>query len=70
MALNPEIQDLARKEVDEIFEDNNCYKNNMITYDTANCNLKHVERCLFETMRLFPPAFAIARELKTPLKLG
>lgn len=70
MALNPEIQELARKEVDEIFEDPSCYKDNLITYDTANSNLKYVERCLYEAMRIFPPIFIVARELKTPLKIG
>lgn len=70
MALNPEIQELARKEVDEIFEDPYCYNDNMITYDAANSNLKYVERCLLETMRLFPPVFVAVRELKTPLKIG
>lgn len=69
MALHPEIQEMCRKEIDELFDDPLCFQNGEITFEAVQTNLKYVERCILETLRLFPPVFIFFRKLQTPLKL-
>ncbi|CAL8140276.1 unnamed protein product [Orchesella dallaii] len=66
MALYPEYQELCRKEIDEAFDNPLQYSNGTLTYD-ALPNLKYVERCLLETLRLYPSGFAFMRNLKKNL---
>lgn len=65
MAAHPEIQDRVIQEVDEIFQGSD----RPATFaDTLE--MKYLERCLLETLRLFPPVPIIARQLQQDVKLG
>lgn len=67
MALNPNIQAKCRQEIDELVEG----KDEMIlSYDDVQGGLKYLERCILETLRLFPPVFIFVRQLQSPLTLG
>lgn len=67
MALNPEFQTKCRQEIDELVEG----KGEMVlSYDDVQGGLKYLERCVLETMRLFPPVFVFLRQLQSPLNLG
>ncbi|ODN05221.1 Cytochrome P450 4C1 [Orchesella cincta] len=68
MALHPEYQELCRKEIDQVFEDPSQVSDGNLSFEVMN-NLKNVERCLFETMRLLPVAFGFMRNLKTSLTI-
>ncbi|CAL8140280.1 unnamed protein product [Orchesella dallaii] len=63
MALYPEYQELCRKEIDEVFSDPLLTHDGTLTYDAVS-SLKFVEQCLLETLRLYPPAFMLMRNLK------
>ncbi|KAI2474099.1 cytochrome P450 9e2-like [Diabrotica virgifera virgifera] len=56
MVVNPEIQDRLRAEVEESFD--NC--GGAVTYDTIN-ELKYFDMVLQETIRKWPPLFAMDR---------
>lgn len=45
------------------------HKNGRITYEAVQGDLKYVERCILETLRLFPPVFMFLRQLKKPMKI-
>ncbi|CAG9762995.1 unnamed protein product [Ceutorhynchus assimilis] len=65
MAAHPEIQDKVIQEVDEIFQGSN----RPATFaDTLE--MKYLERCLLETLRLFPPVPIIARQLQQDVQLA
>lgn len=70
LAAHCTIQEKARQEVDKFFGDKENFKDGNITYDAVHGNLKYVERCILETLRLFPSIFLMARELGEPLELG
>ena len=65
MGCHPEIQDKVVAELDEIFGDSD----RPATYQDTT-NMHYLERCLMETLRMYPPVPVIAREIKTDLKLG
>ncbi|ODN04490.1 Cytochrome P450 4C1 [Orchesella cincta] len=67
LALNPEHQELCREEADYIFDSDLCPDGN-VTFDALS-KLKHLERCILETLRLVPPVFIIMRKITAPLKL-
>ncbi|ENN83111.1 hypothetical protein YQE_00528, partial [Dendroctonus ponderosae] len=65
MAAHPEIQAKLIQEIDEIFQGSD----RPATFaDTLE--MKYLERCLLETLRLFPPVPIIARQLQQDVKLA
>lgn len=65
MGIHQDIQDKVIQEIDEIFGDSD----RPATFaDTLE--MKYLERCLMETLRLYPPVPIIARSLKQDVKLG
>ncbi|XP_039278583.1 LOW QUALITY PROTEIN: cytochrome P450 4g15-like [Nilaparvata lugens] len=64
MAARPDIQERVIEEIDQVFgnSDRPCS-----FQDTLE--LKYLERCIMETLRMYPPVPIIARELKQELKL-
>lgn len=70
MATNPEIQAKCRDEVDRLFDsDPTSWDAETVSLETMQGELKYVERCLLETLRIYPPGFALARQLMSPLDL-
>lgn len=65
MGIHQDIQDKVIQELDEIFGDSD----RPATFaDTLE--MKYLERCLMETLRMYPPVPIIARQLKQDVKLG
>ncbi|KAF5284525.1 hypothetical protein FQR65_LT13510 [Abscondita terminalis] len=65
MAAHPNIQKKVHQEIDAIFENSN----RPATFaDTLE--MKYLERCLLETLRLYPPVPIIARKLNQDVKLA
>lgn len=63
-AIHPEIQEKARKEIQEIW-------NNDETIDLEHLNrMKYLECCIKETLRLFPIAPLMIRRVEPELALG
>ncbi|CAL1675294.1 unnamed protein product [Lasius platythorax] len=65
MGCHPEIQDKVIQELDEIFGDSD----RPVTFQDT-MEMKYLERCLMETLRMYPPVPLIARTIKTDLKLA
>ncbi|XP_068154560.1 cytochrome P450 4g15 [Drosophila tropicalis] len=65
MGIHQDIQDRVIAELDGIFGDS---KRPATFQDTLE--MKYLERCLMETLRMFPPVPLIARELQEDLKLN
>ncbi|XP_066581835.1 cytochrome P450 4g15 [Prorops nasuta] len=65
MGCHPEIQEKVIQELDEIFGDSD----RPATFQDT-LEMKYLERCLMETLRMYPPVPIIAREIKTDLKLA
>ncbi|KAL1505638.1 hypothetical protein ABEB36_005158 [Hypothenemus hampei] len=65
MAAHPDIQARVVKELDEIFQGSD----RPATF-TDTLEMKYLERCLLETLRLFPPVPIIARQLQQNVKLA
>ncbi|XP_018331831.1 cytochrome P450 4g15 [Agrilus planipennis] len=64
MGIHQDIQDKVIQELDEIFGDSD----RPATFaDTLE--MKYLERCLMETLRLYPPVPIIARQLQQDLQL-
>ncbi|KAF5284523.1 hypothetical protein FQR65_LT13508 [Abscondita terminalis] len=65
MAAHPEIQERVYQELNEIFGNSD----RPATFaDTLE--MKYLERCLLETLRLYPPVPIIARQLRHNVKLA
>ncbi|KAI4462569.1 cytochrome p450 family 4 [Holotrichia oblita] len=65
MGIHQDIQDKVIRELDEIFGDSD----RPVTFaDTLE--MKYLERCLMETLRMYPPVPVIARELQEDVKLA
>lgn len=65
MGVHQHIQDRVIQELDEIFGDSD----RPATFaDTLE--MKYLERCLMETLRMYPPVPIIARELQQDVKLA
>lgn len=65
MGVHQDIQDKVLQELDDIFGNSD----RPATFaDTLE--MKYLERCLLETLRMYPPVPIIARHLKQDLKLG
>lgn len=70
MALNPEIQKKCQEEVDDLFSQQlEKWNNGNISLETVKGGLKYVEQCILETLRIFPVAFILVRELQSPLEI-
>lgn len=65
MGCHPDIQEKVIQELDEIFGDSD----RPATFQDT-LEMKYLERCLLETLRLYPPVPIIAREIKQDLKLA
>lgn len=65
MGCHPDIQEKVIQELDEIFGDSD----RPATFQDT-LEMKYLERCLLETLRMYPPVPLIAREIKTDLKLA
>ncbi|XP_016948708.1 cytochrome P450 4g15 [Drosophila biarmipes] len=65
MGIHQEIQDRVLAELDSIFGDS---QRPATFQDTLE--MKYLERCLMETLRMYPPVPLIARELQEDLKLN
>jgi len=64
MAAHPEIQERVIQELDEIFGDSD----RPCTFQDT-LEMKYLERCLMETLRLYPPVPMIARQINEDVKL-
>lgn len=65
MGCHPDIQEKVIQELDSIFGDSD----RPATFQDT-LEMKYLERCLMETLRMYPPVPIIAREIKTDLKLA
>ncbi|KZC06992.1 PREDICTED: cytochrome P450 4g15 [Dufourea novaeangliae] len=65
MGCHPDIQEKVIQELDEIFGDSD----RPATFQDT-LQMKYLERCLLETLRMYPPVPIIAREIKSDLKLA
>lgn len=65
MGCHPEIQEKVIQELDEIFGDSD----RPATFQDT-LEMKYLERCLMETLRMYPPVPIIARKINTDLKLA
>ncbi|XP_011501919.1 PREDICTED: cytochrome P450 4g15 [Ceratosolen solmsi marchali] len=65
MGCHPEIQERVIQELDEIFGDSD----RPATFQDT-LEMKYLERCMMETLRMYPPVPIIARQIKTDLKLA
>ncbi|KAL6443558.1 hypothetical protein ACFW04_001602 [Cataglyphis niger] len=65
MGCHPDIQEKVIQELDEIFGDSD----RPVTFQDT-LEMKYLERCLMETLRLYPPVPLIARRINTDLKLA
>uniref|UniRef100_A0A182K968 Uncharacterized protein n=1 Tax=Anopheles christyi TaxID=43041 RepID=A0A182K968_9DIPT len=65
MGVHQHIQDKVIQELDEIFGDSD----RPATFQDT-LEMKYLERCLMETLRMYPPVPIIARSLKQDLKLA
>ncbi|XP_076754439.1 cytochrome P450 4g15 [Xylocopa sonorina] len=65
MGCHPDIQEKVIQELDEIFGDSD----RPATFQDT-LQMKYLERCLLETLRMYPPVPIIAREIKTDLKVA
>lgn len=64
MGIHQDIQDKVVEELDSIFGNSD----RPATFQDT-LEMKYLERCLMETLRMYPPVPIIARELKEDLKL-
>ncbi|KYQ46660.1 Cytochrome P450 4g15 [Trachymyrmex zeteki] len=65
MGCHSDIQEKVIQELDEIFGDSD----RPATFQDT-LEMKYLERCLMETLRMYPPVPVIARDIKTDLKLA
>lgn len=65
MGIHQDVQKKVHEELDAIFGNSN----RAVTFEDT-LEMKYLERCLMETMRLYPPVPIIARELKRDMKLS
>ncbi|XP_020278616.1 cytochrome P450 4g15 [Pseudomyrmex gracilis] len=65
MGCRPDIQDKVIQELDEIFGDSD----RPATFQDT-LEMKYLERCIMETLRMYPPVPIIARKINSDLKLA
>ena len=64
MGIHQDIQDRCVEELKEIFGDSD----RPATFQDT-LEMKYLERCIMETLRMFPPVPVIARHIKHNVKL-
>lgn len=64
LGLYPEVQEKVYQEAIEVLGPNGSIEYKDLT------NLKYIERCIYETLRLFPIGPATARNLEENIELG
>lgn len=64
MGIHKDIQDKVIQELDQIFGDSD----RPVTFQDT-LEMKYLERCLMETLRMYPPVPIIARHLKQDITL-
>ncbi|ODM89919.1 putative cytochrome P450 4p3 [Orchesella cincta] len=69
LALHPRHQELCREEIDAVFEDGDFCNAQTHLYYHALGQLKHLEMCVLEALRLFPSAFLLMRKIDAELQL-
>ena len=65
MGLHQDIQEKIVEELNEIFGDSD----RPATFQDT-LEMKYLERCIMETLRMYPPVPLIARQINEDLKLG
>lgn len=65
MGVHQDIQDKVVAELDQIFGDSD----RPATFQDT-LEMKYLERCLMETLRMYPPVPIIARQLREDVTLG
>ncbi|KAG5674660.1 hypothetical protein PVAND_004613 [Polypedilum vanderplanki] len=65
MGIHQDIQDKVIEEIDSIFGDSD----RPCTFQDT-LEMKYLERCMMETLRMYPPVPVIARHMKQDLKLA
>ncbi|ODM93736.1 Cytochrome P450 4C1 [Orchesella cincta] len=68
LALHPEHQERCRQEIDKVFNDPNMFKDGVLKFE-ALTELKYLERCIQETLRM-NPIVMIMRRLEAPLRIN
>ncbi|CAL8112345.1 unnamed protein product [Orchesella dallaii] len=68
LALNKTHQEACRKEVDKFFDDPTYCQNGELSMEGL-LDMKYLERCFLETLRMFPVVLIILRRLRSPLKI-
>ncbi|CAL8085382.1 unnamed protein product [Orchesella dallaii] len=67
LALHPEHQELCRQEIDKAYEDPTKVQNGILEFEALK-ELKYLERCIQEALRIHPITI-ILRRLDAPLKI-
>ncbi|CAL8085355.1 unnamed protein product [Orchesella dallaii] len=67
LALHPEHQELCRQEIDKVYEDPTKVQNGILEFEALK-ELKYLERCIQEALRIHPITI-ILRRLEAPLKI-
>ncbi|ODM92192.1 Cytochrome P450 4C1 [Orchesella cincta] len=58
----------CRKEIDRVFDNPTKCSNGYLSLEALS-ELKYLERCIHETLRMFPASFIVGRKLELPLKI-
>lgn len=64
MGVRPDIQEKVIEELDSIFKGSD----RLCTFQDT-LEMKYLERCLMETLRMYPPVPMIARQIKEEVKM-
>ncbi|CAL8085021.1 unnamed protein product [Orchesella dallaii] len=67
LALHQEHQELCRQEIDRAYEDPTKFKNGILEFEALK-ELKYLERCILESLRIHPITIILKR-LEAPLKV-
>ncbi|ODM87829.1 Cytochrome P450 4g1 [Orchesella cincta] len=68
LALHPEHQERCRQEIDKVFNDPNGVQNGILEFEALK-ELKYLERCIQESLRIHPLTL-ILRRLEAPLRIN
>ncbi|ODM89986.1 Cytochrome P450 4V2 [Orchesella cincta] len=68
LSLHPNHQELCRDEIDTVFDDPELCPGGNLT-NAAFGKLKHLERCIQETLRFYPVVPVFQRHIEAPLEL-
>ncbi|CAL8085162.1 unnamed protein product [Orchesella dallaii] len=68
LALHPNHQELCRQEIDAAFDDPSKCHNGVLEFEALK-ELKHLERCIQESLRMNPVSLSL-RTLETPLRIN